>query len=420
MQASVIVENLSKEYEIGELHRPTTLREAVVGLLRKPLAGGRKRRETIWAVKDVSFELEKGEVLGIVGRNAAGKTTLLRLISRITHPTSGSVRVNGRVGALLEVGTGFHGELTGKENIYLNGAILGMKKKEIDFKLDAIIDFAGVDKFIDTPIKRYSSGMRLRLGFAVAAHLEPDILLVDEVLAVGDVEFQKKCLKAMGELHSGGRTVLFVSHNLEAVENLCPRAIWIESGKVRKDGDAREVIREYLAGFAQAEQAVYQLGGVERRGTTGAIRYTGMCFLDENRQPKGAIRCGNSVVVRLDYEVVERVRHPHFGIDVYTDRGTKLTSMNTWLVGCDVPFLSPGKGRAELEIERLNLMQGRYYLSLWVKTVGGLTHDLLDHCATLDVEASDFYDSGRRTDRYYGIVLLPCRWNVDGLSGPAK
>ena len=212
MPKSIIVDGLSKEYRLGKLQHETMLREVLVDLVRNPFKRVRRKRESIWAVKDASFSVEEGEVVGIIGRNGAGKSTLLKLLSRITYPTSGHMTVQGRVSSLLEVGTGFHEELTGRENVFLNGSILGMKRREIISKIDEIIAFAGVEKFVDTPIKRYSSGMKLRLGFAVAAHLDPDVLFVDEVLAVGDAEFQKKCLDAMDNMSTGGRTVLFVSH----------------------------------------------------------------------------------------------------------------------------------------------------------------------------------------------------------------
>src|SRR5262245_27591496 len=216
---SIEVEALGKRYRIGGGVQSTQLREAIVSFLR-----GSSRQdddnEAIWALRDVSFQVPKGEVVGIIGRNGAGKSTLLKILSRITQPTLGRIRVRGRVSSLLEVGTGFHDELTGRENVYLNGSILGMRKREVDERFDEIVEFAGIERFLDTPIKRYSSGMRLRLGFAVAAHLDPDVLIVDEILAVGDAGFQKKCLAAMEGLHSGGRTVLFVSHNMAAVENL--------------------------------------------------------------------------------------------------------------------------------------------------------------------------------------------------------
>src|SRR5882724_6734138 len=240
---------LSKQYRIGEARaRYSTLREALTGTVLAPLKhrNGKSAHDSIWALKDVGFEVEQGEIVGIIGRNGAGKSTLLKVLSRITRPTTGWVELHGRVGSLLEVGTGFHPELTGRENIFLNGAILGMKKAEIVRNFDEIVAFAEVEKFIDTPVKRYSSGMYLRLAFAVASHMEPEILLVDEVLAVGDASFQKKCLGKLGNVAKQDRTVLFVSHNLVAVETLCGRALWLEAGRICRDGQASLVISEYL------------------------------------------------------------------------------------------------------------------------------------------------------------------------------
>ena len=246
MGRAIGVDSLSKQYRLGESRHGAMLRQAfadgVNRLIRRGRSKGKERPDTIWALKAVSFEVEAGEVVGIIGRNGAGKTTLLKLLSRITYPTSGTIAVRGRVASLVEVGTGFHQELTGRENVYLNGSILGLRKKQIDERFESIVEFAGVAPFIDTPIKRYSSGMRLRLGFAVAAHLSPDILLVDEILSVGDVDFQQKCLRALDDARGATRTVLFVSHNLEAVEQLCRRTIWIDQGTVRRDGPSREVI----------------------------------------------------------------------------------------------------------------------------------------------------------------------------------
>ena len=242
---AVKVENLSKRYNLGELHRQTnSFRDKVMTLFKKD--GRSKKEETIWALKDISFEVKQGEILGIIGPNGAGKSTLLKILSRITKPTKGYAFINGRLGSLLEVGTGFHPELTGRENIYLNGAILGMKKVEIEKKFDDMVAFAEIDKFIDTPVKRYSSGMYVRLAFAVAAHLEPNILLIDEVLAVGDAAFQKKCLGKMDEVSKEGRTVLFVSHNMLAVQNLCTRVIYLHSGQIIKQGDTSVVLASYF------------------------------------------------------------------------------------------------------------------------------------------------------------------------------
>ncbi|HXV14292.1 MAG TPA: ABC transporter ATP-binding protein, partial [Candidatus Krumholzibacteria bacterium] len=299
MREAIHVDHLTKRYRLGALRHETMLREALINALRP----GRKKddEQAILALNDVSFKVDEGEVVGIIGRNGAGKSTLLKLLSKITYPTSGRIHVRGRVASLIEVGTGFHDELTGRENIYLNGSILGMRKKEIDQRLDQIIDFAGVAKFVDTPIKRYSSGMRLRLGFAVAAHMDPDVLFVDEVLAVGDADFQKKCLNAMDELRSGGRTVLFVSHNMAAIENLCPRTIWIDAGKLREDAASDRVIAAYLSTFSDAQRSGYDLADVENRGGNGMIRFTRVEFLDENGNPAGVFRCGEPMRVRFHY-----------------------------------------------------------------------------------------------------------------------
>jgi lipopolysaccharide transport system ATP-binding protein len=248
MSVAISVENIAKQYRIGEYRAAYgTLRESLAHAGRR-FTGREHRREAseIWALREVSFEVHEGEVLGIIGRNGAGKSTLLKILTRITTPTKGQVEIRGRVGSLLEVGTGFHPELTGRENIYLNGSILGMKRREIDARYEAIVEFSGVERFIDTPVKRYSSGMYVRLAFSVAAHLEPEILLVDEVLAVGDAEFQRRCLGRIEELGSSGRTVVFVSHMLPSVAQLCDRAIQLESGRVVSDGPAADVIADYL------------------------------------------------------------------------------------------------------------------------------------------------------------------------------
>jgi len=245
------VEKLSKRYKISHEKKNLsyfTLRDEITELARKPidlLIGRRRTKEELWALKDISFNVQPGEALGLIGPNGSGKTTLLKLLTRITAPTEGQAIINGRIGSLLEVGTGFHPELTGRENVYLNGAILGMKKKEIDEKFDQIVSFAEVERFLDTPLKRYSSGMSVRLAFSVAVHFDPDILLMDECLAVGDLAFQKKCLKKMNEETKGGKTIIFVSHDLQAVRGLCKNAVWLEKGKMMKQGPANEIVDEY-------------------------------------------------------------------------------------------------------------------------------------------------------------------------------
>lgn len=247
-EIAISIRGLAKSYEL--MHKAKarpTFRDVVMDRLKNPFQ--KQQRETFWALQDLSFDVKKGEVVGIIGRNGAGKSTLLKVLSRIVEPTAGAVDLFGRVGSLLEVGTGFHGELTGRENIFLNGAILGMRRQEIRRQFDAIVDFAGIERFLDTPVKRYSSGMYVRLAFAVAAHLNPEILLVDEVLAVGDAEFQKRCLGKMGEVAKQGRTVLFVSHNMSAVEQLCKRVVWLDRGRVAKDGsEVGRLCRDYLFG----------------------------------------------------------------------------------------------------------------------------------------------------------------------------
>jgi lipopolysaccharide transport system ATP-binding protein len=392
------------------------LREALVGLVRHPLKRIRSPRETIWALKDVTFEVGEGEVLGVIGRNGAGKSTLLKVLSRITYPTRGRFRVRGRVSSLLEVGTGFHEELTGRENVYLNGSILGMKKREIDAKLERIIDFAGVEKFVDTPIKRFSTGMKLRLGFAVAAHLDPDVLFVDEVLAVGDADFQKKCLKAMDDLRMGGRTVLFVSHNMAAVENLCPRAIWIEGGAAHMDGETKDVIRAYLSMFAASQQAGYDLKSIESRGGNGIVRFTGIEFLDADGHPSHLIRGGEAVRVRLYFHAKEEVHRPHFGFKIFSDVGTLVTTISTWATGLEIANLAPGDGRIDLRIDSLNVMPARYYVSLWLSSFGGVKYDMLDHCVAIDVEPADPYGTGKGIEGRFGVVYMPGSWTYDGRS----
>jgi lipopolysaccharide transport system ATP-binding protein len=415
MTPQIVVDGLSKQYRIGKLQRDTTLRDRLVNLAKHPFAHRKANIETIWALKDVSFKVNEGEVVGIIGRNGAGKSTLLKILSKISYPTAGSVSVAGRVAALLEVGTGFHDELTGRENVYLNGSILGMGKAEVDKKFDEIVAFSGVERFIDTPIKRYSSGMRLRLGFAVAAHLDPEVLIVDEVLAVGDAAFQRKCLDTMQELRGGGRTVLFVSHNMAAVENLCTRGIWIEDGAIRFDGSAKDAINKYLSVFAEARETGRDLadwtGG--RRGK-GHIKYTRVEFLGPDGQPKSLIRCGDALKLRFHYHAEKPVRRPSFGFKLLTDLGTLVTDTSTWLHGIEIPWLPAGDGFVELEIDALNLLPDRYNLSLWITGPDHRVYDSLSHCAVIEVEVSDIYGSGRVIGPRFGILYIPQRWRLNG------
>jgi len=415
MTDPIRVENVSKAYRLGKAVQETMLRERVASFLRNPVSKEQDRGEILWALREVSFSIKEGEVVGIIGRNGAGKSTLLKVLSKITHPTSGRVKVAGRVASLLEVGTGFHEELTGRENIYLNGSILGMKRQEVEEKLDAIVAFAGVERFVDTPIKRYSSGMRLRLGFAVAAHLDPDVLIIDEVLAVGDAGFQKKCLRVMEDLRSGGRTVLFVSHNMAAVENLCSRGIWIDNGRIREDGRTRDIIQSYMATFAEAQQAGSDLHRIEVRRGSGEIRYTGIELLSPDGQPQPVTRSGEALTVRLFYHAEKTIPYARFGIRLTTDLGTLVTDTSTWHHGIDIPEVPPGDGHIDLEIDAVSLLQASYYLSLWITGVDSRIHDGLEYCTRLEIGLANIYNSTRVIDSRHGILYFPQRWKLGGL-----
>ena len=406
------VQNVSKQYQIGKLRDGLTLREQLVEFAKHPFRLHGEEADTVWALRDISFCVDDGEVVGIIGRNGAGKSTLLKILSRITFTTSGSIRVRGRVACLLEVGTGFHDELTGRENVYLNGSILGMRKREVDQQFDAIVDFSGVEQFIDTPLKRYSSGMRLRLGFAVAAHLDPDVLIVDEVLAVGDAEFQKKCIKAMEGLRSSGRTVLFVSHNLAAVENLCSRGIWIDKGKIQRDGPAKDVILSYMASFASEQASGSDLSGTKNRLGSGEIRYARIEYLSPDGTTCATPRSGDGLVLRFHYYAETLIRDPSFGFRLYTELGTLITETGHWLSGLHIPQVPAGAGYIDAEIELLNLVPGKYSLSLWITGSGGKPVYDGDVRAPLEVEVADVYRSGRILDSRFGLVYFPQRWRV--------
>ena len=328
MSRSVIkVEGLSKQYRIGVRERHDMLRESLVHAVKAPFQRLKRigkplpEKETIWALKDVSFEVQEGEVIGIIGRNGAGKSTLLKILSRITKPTEGNAKIHGRVGSLLEVGTGFHPELTGRENIYLNGAILGMKKKEIERKFDEIVNFAEVEKFIDTPVKRYSSGMYVRLAFAVAAHLEPEILLVDEVLSVGDAAFQKKCLGKMGDVATEGRTVLFVSHNMVAVQSLCGRGICLNDGKIVGEGQANQVVSNYLKRSFSTSMTEQMWDDIATAPGNDMVRLRRVCARPVNGSPSNQITMQTPLVIEVEYRNLVPDACLNTTLHLYTEQG---------------------------------------------------------------------------------------------------
>lgn len=323
---AIRVNNLGKKYRIGSRQEGYgTLRDALASAMQAPLRMLRKSgRELppmeIWALRDVSFEVKPGEVLGIIGRNGAGKSTLLKILSRITYPTLGRAEIFGRVGSLLEVGTGFHPELTGRENIYLNGAVLGMKKNEIQRKFDEIVEFAEIEQFLDTPVKRYSSGMYMRLAFAIAAHLEPEILIVDEVLAVGDAAFQRKCLGKMGKVASEGRTVLFVSHNMVAVQGLCSQVIWLHQGRILEKGEPAQIISNYL------RTSVSSLTEQEWKDSSIApgnnkVRLHRACVRPEEGNPSDPITMRTPIIVEFEYWNLEQGAYLHLNIQLITEQG---------------------------------------------------------------------------------------------------
>ena len=323
---AIRAEGLSKRYRIGQQHSSVdTLRDHLAhGLKTLWTRGWRIPRETIWALQDVSFEVREGEVLGIIGRNGAGKTTLLRILSRITEPTAGHADIRGRVGSLLEVGTGFHFELTGRENIFLNGAILGMRRSEIVRKYDEIVEFSGVEKFIDTPVKRYSSGMFVRLAFSVAAHLEPEILIVDEVLAVGDAEFQKRCLGKMESFGQSGRTVLFVSHSMPTIARLCPRLILLDRGRVVEDGPAESVIGRYLHG--EHGTAARRAWPAEEAPGDEYARLRSARVVDSAGTTSTIVDVADEIGIELTFDVLSDTRAVFPWIDLHDESGDHVFS----------------------------------------------------------------------------------------------
>jgi lipopolysaccharide transport system ATP-binding protein len=363
----------------------------------------------IWALKDVSLEVKQGEVVGIIGRNGAGKSTMLKVLAKITEPTGGRVQLKGRVGSLLEVGTGFHPELTGKENIYLYGAILGMDRWEVTRKFDEIVAFAEIEKFVDTPVKRYSSGMYMRLAFAVAAHLEPEILLIDEVLAVGDAAFQKKCLGKMGDAAGGGRTVLFVSHNMGAVSALCSRGVVLESGNIIYDGDSKTAVDRY---FDTIENLTHmELSKRPDRTGSGACRFTRLTFEDADGRQLESIRSGQSVKILIDYESEQKeilhsvkagiiISHNMHGQVLYCDSVTS----------GDMRSGMPANGRLVCDVKSLPLMPGLYSMAIFLKA-GREFIDYIHDASVIKVSEGDFYGTGRLPPK--GVFLLPdYSWNT--------
>jgi len=393
---AIKVENLGKRYRISHqqqgVKRYKALRDVLAEKFKSPFKKFTSRYispnqptsaippiEDFWAVKELSFELKQGEALGIVGRNGAGKSTLLKLLSRITEPTTGRIEIKGRVSSLLEVGTGFHPELTGRENIYLNGAILGMSRNEIARRFDEIVAFAEVEKFLDTPVKRYSSGMYVRLAFAVAAHLEPDILILDEVLAVGDFQFQKKCLGKMGEVvKETGRTIIFVTHDLGAFQALCTRGIYLDYGKLIADGPTGEIINVYRQNMADSSQAL------SRRKGNGKAQYETFYLSTEDGTPCQDFFMGDTIVVHSTVVFKQKLNYPVFGVDIKNPLGELLLNL-------DCTLLEVGEGRVNItvKIKDVFLAPSRYFLNFWIGEDQYVTCDLLEGALSFSLIQGD-------------------------------
>lgn len=413
---------LSKHYRLGVINHGTLYRDLQSWWARARARPDPNTKVGAWsprperikgdifrAIEDISFNVKRGEVLGIIGGNGAGKSTLLKILSRITAPSGGTVGLKGRVASLLEVGTGFHPELTGRENIFLNGAILGMSRREVAQKFDQIVAFAEVGDFIDTPVKRYSSGMYVRLAFSVAAHLESEILLVDEVLAVGDVSFQRKCLGKMKDIGSGGRTVLFVSHNMAAVERLCTRVIVLKDGRVDFDGETSAGIEHYFSLFDRSKG---QLLDTSIRNGDGRACVENMWFESaEHRKPVSILRAGSAVDICVSIKTsVPHLRNVTLAIGVTTVHGEGLLHLSTDVAGFDLPVVGDHV-TLRCSIPRLTLRKQIYSMNIYL-TAGGIVTDWLQDCLRFQVEDGDFYGTGRMPPDGYSNVLIDYHWSV--------
>ena len=420
MLPMIKVRGVSKRYRLGERRGHDSLREIIIAKVKAPLrrlnSGDHESRDAkrahIWALRDVSFEVMPGDVLGIIGRNGGGKSTLLKILSLITHPTEGEVELYGRVGSLLEVGTGFHPELTGRENIFLNGAILGMKRAEIAKKFDEIVDFAAVEKFLDTPVKRYSSGMYVRLAFAVAAHLEPEILLVDEVLAVGDIEFQNKCLGKMGEIARGGRTVLFVSHNMLAIEALCKSAIFLEAGQLRTAGKPRDVVCAYTKLITDAGAMFADLRDHPGRRRDATPVMTEVSVVSTGAEPS-LIRMGDNVAIVVKFKSPTAIR-PCGSFTIKTDRGDRIFHVSDYNSNQLVTASPTDSGILTCSLSGLPLLPGRYLVDLWLADFSYSMEpfDMVADACWFEVSPMDMLGCGKLPPPSEGPVFVSGEWSL--------
>lgn len=397
---AICAEGLGKQYHVGERERYLALRDILMRAVRSPLKMFRPAKsELMWALKDVSLQVQHGEVIGIIGRNGSGKTTLLKILSRITRPTTGSAEIYGSMRTLLEVGTGFHPELTGRENMYLSGAILGMSRREIERKFDTIVSFSGVERFIDTQLKHYSTGMQMRLAFAVAAHLEPDILLVDEVLAVGDLEFQRKCLGKMEEVSGSGRTILFVSHQMNQIRRLCKRVLWLEGGEIYRSGPTAAVLAEYESALSSGQRNRNQ----RLTGTRTKANFVRWWIDREESAHSNFLTTTGVVTIRFQVEALAPIHNGHHGIALY-NRERQLI----WGWAKDDVQLEPGTHEFCYTFPTLPLKPGSYswLVSLWEN---GKALDMWDCVPDMIIDTEDYQ---HRQDEWSGVLNVPGQFEV--------
>ncbi len=421
---AIKIENLSKQYRLGQIGTGTLSHDLnrwfakIRGKEDPTLKIGQTNRldtvdgDLVWALKDINLEIKKGEILGIIGKNGAGKSTLLKILSRVTGPTTGSIKVNGRIASLLEVGTGFHPELTGRENIFLNGAILGMTKAEIKSKLDEIIDFAGVAKYVDTPVKRYSSGMYVRLAFAVAAHLEPEILVVDEVLAVGDAEFQKKAIGKMQDIsQGGGRTVLFVSHNMQAVSQLCSRAVLLENGTISYNGSVKDTVKNYLFTSRKTSGPVFNLSVLDDRKGTGIARFTKLEVMNKDINESNFL-IGDNLQLKLTLTAKELIKTASIAIHIFDNDERIIANIENIDSNFEIENIE-NERQFIINIKDINLYPETYKLGFWIgSTDGSETYDHLLRCAEFTItEGSNLVK--RTLSQNGGILFLRPEWKYN-------
>ncbi|MBD0370198.1 MAG: ABC transporter ATP-binding protein [Pyrinomonadaceae bacterium] len=411
MRPIIKVEKLSKLYRLGQRSiAAPTLREAFMGKLASPFSRRRRDGEDdLWALRDVSFEIRPGEVVGIIGRNGAGKSTLLKILSRITRPTAGYADLYGTVGSLMEVGTGFHPDLSGRENIFLNGALLGMKRQQIERRFDEIVAFAEMERFLEMPVKHYSSGMYLRLAFAIAAHLDPEILLLDEVLAVGDAAFQNKCLRKMKEVSRDGRTVLFVSHNMAAIQQMCSRVFLIQSGRLSEEGSSSSVTSRYLNDASQSEDGDFDLSNHPARlpGCQPVIQR--LTLYNGSDAPTMRFHPGDAMVAEMLISPNSTIREPRIAFSIEDSTGQRITTAATYFQEERFPDIE-GPSRIRCCLPQLQLGSGRYLLSLSLDNKYQGMIDGLHNAAWFEVIWRNSFGNGEAYSPVYGPVLMASSW----------